>query len=151
MLLVCTLLLAGCRTPAEPHRAAYSGDASRAPALLKHYGCAGCHLIPGVPGAKGVVGPPLWAMGDRVYIAGVLPNTEADMVRWLISPRQVNPLTAMPDTGLTERDARDITAFLATLRAESTAMRMLRGYAERALGRHLPEPWMPPSDEAAEP
>jgi hypothetical protein len=56
-----------------------------------------------------------------------------------------------PPRGVTERDARDITAFLATLRAESTAMRMIRGYAERALGRHLPEPWMPPSDEAAEP
>jgi cytochrome c1 len=38
------------------------------------------------------------------------------MVRWLRFPQQVAPRTAMPNLGVTERDARDIAAYLATLR-----------------------------------
>jgi cytochrome c len=129
--------LVACREPEDPRRPRPSGDAARGPALMQHYGCAACHAIPGVAGAEGRVGPPLWAMGDRVYIAGVLPNTEDDMVRWLRDPRQVNPLTAMPQTGVSEQEARDIAAYLARLRAEPLAMRMLRGYIERAIGREV--------------
>jgi cytochrome c1 len=36
-------------------------------------------------------------------------------VRWLRHTREVDPLTAMPEMGLTEQDATDIAAYLATL------------------------------------
>ena len=67
-------------------------------------------------GAYAQVGPPLERMGTRQYIAGVIPNTPQNMVRWLRAPQAVNPLTTMPDLGVTERDAWDMTAYLYTLR-----------------------------------
>jgi cytochrome c1 len=49
-------------------------------------------------------------------VGGVLPNSPDNMVRWIRKPQKVSPLTAMPDLGVTERDARDMAAYLATLR-----------------------------------
>jgi cytochrome c len=89
-------------------------DAGRV-AIRKH-GCPACHTIPGVRGAEGLVGPPLDRMGSRLYLAGHLPNTPENMMRWLQHPPRVHPPTAMPDTGVTEAEARDITAYLYTLR-----------------------------------
>jgi cytochrome c2 len=37
-------------------------------------------------------------------------------MRWIQEPRRVSPDTAMPDTGVTPEHARDIVAFLYTLR-----------------------------------
>ena len=83
--------------------------------LLRQFGCGSCHEIPGVAAARGKVGPPLAGVATRVYIAGVLPNTPENLVRWLRDPPAVSPQSAMPDLGVTERDARDIAAYLATL------------------------------------
>ncbi|ANN65247.1 c-type cytochrome [Bordetella bronchialis] len=92
------------------------GDAGAGRQALHQYLCTTCHAIPGVVGADRHVGPPLGGMADRLYIAGVLPNTPANMVHWLRYPTQVDPQSAMPDLGVTEQDARDIAAFLYTLR-----------------------------------
>ena len=54
-------------------------------------------------------------MARRSLIGGKLANTPDNMVRWLRHTREVDPLTAMPDMGVSERDARDISAYLATL------------------------------------
>lgn len=62
------------------------------------------------------------------------------MVRWLRNPQAVTPRTLMPNLGVTEADARDIAAYLATLRAEPAAVRIARGFIERALGRQVPDP-----------
>jgi cytochrome c1 len=37
-------------------------------------------------------------------------------VQWLREPQAVHPGTAMPDLDVSERDARDIAAYLGTLR-----------------------------------
>jgi cytochrome c1 len=37
------------------------------------------------------------------------------MMRWLRDPPGVDPMTAMPNLGLTEPEARDIAAYLYTL------------------------------------
>ncbi|WP_149538540.1 c-type cytochrome [Siccirubricoccus phaeus] len=103
------------RPPGEAElvaRAITGGDPSRAPPLLRRYGCAGCHSIPGVPGADGQVGPPLGGLRSRVYLAGVLPNSAENLVAWLRDPRAVSPRTAMPAAGLGEAEARDIAAYL---------------------------------------
>lgn len=92
------------------------GDAGAGRDALQQYLCATCHVIPGVVGANRHVGPPLTGIAGRPYIAGVLPNTPANMLRWLRDPTKVDPLSAMPDLGVTEQDARDIAAFLYTLR-----------------------------------
>jgi cytochrome c1 len=51
-----------------------------------------------------------------MYIAGVLPNTPENMIRWLQNPQAVDHLTVMPNMGITEADARDIAGYLYTLR-----------------------------------
>ena len=93
-------------------RASTHGDPARAPALFRKYGCAGCHTISGIPGADGQVGAPLSGLSARVYIGGVLPNTADNLVRWIVSPQAFSPRTAMPETGVTEAEARDLAAYL---------------------------------------
>jgi cytochrome c1 len=88
------------------------GDATRAPPLLRRYGCAGCHDIAGVPGADGLVGPPLGNLRQRVFIAGVLPNNADNLVKWIVAPTSIHPASAMPVTGISESEARDIAAYL---------------------------------------
>jgi cytochrome c2 len=88
------------------------GDSSRAPELFRRYGCAGCHQIPGIPGADGKVGGPLTDLRERVYIAGVANNTSETLVQWIVSPSAFDTKTAMPDTGISEAEARDLVAYL---------------------------------------
>lgn len=115
--------------------------------LIRAYGCGACHTIPGVPGARAVVGPPLRGVADRAYIGGVLPNTEADMIRWLRNPRAVDPRTVMPNMNVTESDARDIAAYLSTLRAEPLGVRMARGFLDRSGRGQTPAPAPPPAGD----
>jgi cytochrome c len=91
------------------------GDPRRGRQMLREYGCQSCHTIPAVRGANGLVGPPLNRIARRVYIAGVLPNTPENMLRWIQNPQEVQT-TAMPNMGVTDADARDIASFLYTLR-----------------------------------
>jgi cytochrome c len=92
------------------------GDASRGQAVIARYGCGVCHLIPGIRGARGTVGPSLERFGERNVIAGEVPNTPAWLVRWLENPPAIAPRTMMPATALSERELRDAAAFLMTLR-----------------------------------
>lgn len=92
------------------------GDPARGPALAVRYGCAACHAIKGVRGPQGKVGPPLDAVAARVYIAGRLPNTPENLVKWIADPRGVDPRTAMPQTGISQEEARDVAAYLISLR-----------------------------------
>ena len=91
-------------------------DAERGKRAINQYACVTCHEIPGIVGANAPVGPPLKKIGTRGFIAGMLPNTSENMVRWLRHPQAVNPRSAMPDLGVTDADARDIAAYLSTLR-----------------------------------
>jgi mono/diheme cytochrome c family protein len=91
-------------------------DARRGKKAIDQYACATCHQIPGIVGANAPVGPPLDGAGTRGFIAGVLPNTPENMARWIRHPQAVSPRSAMPDLGVSERDAQDIAAYLSTLR-----------------------------------
>jgi cytochrome c2 len=88
------------------------GHAANAPDEIRKYGCYSCHTIAGVPGAVGLVGPPLNGIAERVYIAGHVPNTPANITQWIQHPRSIDPHTAMPEMGVTEQDSRDIAAYL---------------------------------------
>lgn len=114
VLLAGALLLAGCADSAP--RPVAGGDPGRGPQLIRDYSCHGCHLIPGVEGADGLVGPPLVHWRNRVYIAGRVPNRPENLVRWIMDPQAVDERTAMPDMGVTEEHARHIAAYLYTLR-----------------------------------
>jgi len=92
------------------------GNVQHGRELIRGYGCGACHLIPGVHNARGTVGPPLIYLSERAKIAGELPNTPENLVRWLQNPKGLEPKTAMPILGLSEDQARDIAAYLYTLR-----------------------------------
>ena len=92
------------------------GSTARGKEAIRSYGCMSCHSIPGIRGANTMVGPPLAGIAQRDYIAGVLSNTPQHMIAWLMDPPKIDSLTAMPNMKVTERDARDIAAYLYTLR-----------------------------------
>lgn len=94
------------------------GDAHRGAALINQYRCGACHYIPGIHDARGMVGPPLMFFGQRTFIAGEVPNSPQNLVQWIRSPKSIEPGTAMPDLGLSEQEARDVAAYLYTLREE---------------------------------
>jgi cytochrome c1 len=111
-----TLGAAACSTtPPPPPPQSTNGLPQRGAQLIQHYGCGGCHTIPGVPRAEGLVGPPLTRFGSRSYIAGELPNNADNLRRWITNPQAVEPGTAMPNLGVGEVDAQDIAAYLLTL------------------------------------
>ncbi len=88
----------------------------RGRALLAAYGCGACHEVPGVHQATGQAGPPLTAFGRRVLIAGSLPNSPANLQRWIMTPQTIEPGTAMPDLGVKPEEAAAMSAYLLSLR-----------------------------------
>jgi cytochrome c2 len=111
------LLLALIQCDQSPPKSLIAGgDSRRGAALIAGLGCGSCHKIPGVGGADGRVGPPLDNIGERTIIAGMLPNTPDNMVTWLRAPQSVVPGNAMPNLELNNHDARDVAAYLYTLR-----------------------------------
>jgi cytochrome c2 len=79
---------------------------------MRRYGCGGCHTIPGVPGADGMTGPPLSGLIHRVYIGGVASNSPDHLIQWIVAPQKLSPHSAMPATGISEAQARDVAAYL---------------------------------------
>ena len=109
--------LGGCRGRVSNARIPFEslGNPERGRSLVEAKHCGACHSIPGVPGARGVVGPPLDTFARRSFIAGQSPNTPANLVRWVRDPHGLERGTAMPAVGLDESQARDVAAFLYTL------------------------------------
>jgi cytochrome c2 len=92
-----------------------SGDSTAGRAAITRYGCAACHAISGIPAARGAVGPSLSGIAAQSLLAGKLPNSPDNMIRWIRSPQQISPGTGMPNLGVSDRDARDMAAYLYTL------------------------------------
>jgi cytochrome c len=109
------IALAGCGN-SQNNSVNEVGNPRRGRQLLSSYGCGACHIIPGIRTARGLVGPPLYFYRDRTMIAGQLPNTPANLMHWIEHPEEVDPKTAMPDLGVSEQQAADMTAYLYTLR-----------------------------------
>ena len=114
--------LGACERAPPAHLRIEGGDAARGYALIQRYACGACHMIEGVSGARGMVGPPLIAFAQRKIIAGEYPNTPRFLVPWLMNPPALAPRTAMPDMGISEAEARDIATFLLTLGADGVGV-----------------------------
>jgi cytochrome c len=112
--IACLLVLAcGCSPPRETVTGL---DPDRGRLLLKEFGCASCHVIPGVAASMSPAAPSLEGLGRRVYVAGILPNTLENVSLWIQAPQDVDPLTAMPDLGVSPDQARQMAAYLMELR-----------------------------------
>lgn len=148
ILLFCgvTLFTACSRQVLEPaSQQVPLGDAQRGRYALQDYGCGVCHVIPGVPTAEGLIGMPLSEWGDRSFIAGRLSNEPEDLIAWIQAPESIKPGTAMPNLGVTEQDARDMSQYLYTLRKADTITALLTSIRVRIswlLDR--PDPARPP-------
>jgi cytochrome c2 len=99
----------------SPRHVVAGGDADRGRTLIRAHGCGGCHVVPGVRGARGTVGPPLTDFARRGYIAGALVNQPDNLTAWIMNAQAIEPGTVMPDLNVTAADARDIAAYLYTL------------------------------------
>jgi cytochrome c len=88
------------------------GDPARAPDIIRRYGCGGCHTIPGIPGGDGKVGGPLADIKGRVYVGGVATNTPDNLIAWIVSPQTFSSSSAMPATGISQAEARDVATYL---------------------------------------
>ena len=115
VLSIAAAALCACDTQTTSLASAMAGHPSLGPQKLQKYGCVTCHTIPGVPGATGTVGPSLAQLGRRSFVAGA-PNTPTYLSQFIEHPRQTRPGTPMPEMGVSAIDARDIAAYLYTLR-----------------------------------
>ena len=109
------LALGACRRDFDYSKEAMAltgGDPAEGKQIIQAYGCGSCHAIPGIAGAKNTVGPSLAEIGEQSFIAGVLQNTPDNMIRWIQDPQKVDSLSAMPNLGLTEGQARHVAAYL---------------------------------------
>ena len=108
-------LLGGCRDDDEGPLIP-GANLQRGATLIAEIGCGACHTVPGVRGAHGRIGPSLAHIATQSIIAGFLPNAPSNMITWVMAPQSVRPGSVMPDMELSEHDARDIVAYLYTLR-----------------------------------
>jgi len=104
------------KTKEQEQRAARMtrGDAENASAILVQYGCAGCHSIPGIAAPGGLAGPQLSGLSKRLYIGGAVQHTPEGLIGFIVNPKQFSSQSAMPVTGISEREARDVAAYLYT-------------------------------------
>ena len=106
-------LLAGCTVGEEDGEALAQ---ARGQLLLEQYDCGRCHVIPGVRRANGRIGPSLETFAHHVYLAGEVPNRPEVLLQWIPHPSSLVPDTLMPDQPMPAEHARDMGAYLMSLR-----------------------------------
>jgi len=111
-LCVAVVALAACSGEKGADATGPKGDPQRGQQAVERFGCGACHVIPGIEGANSRVGPSLAGIASRPQLAGGLANTPDNLRRWVQHPQAVKPGSAMPDLGIGDQDALDITAYL---------------------------------------
>ena len=107
------------RDPFTTAKGAYAGgSAAKGKEIVESVGCLACHSIGdqtkvrALRGTSYDIAPELSRVGSKVT-----PDWIFD---WVRNPRHYNPTTKMPNLRLTDGEARDVTAYLATLRDDRT-------------------------------
>jgi cytochrome c len=115
---VCLFLVCGCDDKQKQTASAltHGGNPDAGCREIEYYGCASCHVVPGVAGAQGLIGPSLKQVESRNYIGGVVKNSPDQLIRWIQNAPSLSPKTAMPDLEIPDQQARDIASYLYTLR-----------------------------------
>ena len=115
LILLCASLVA-CDGP--PDRTSTLGDAnnSKGRQLVVSKGCVACHTFPDVKWPRGGLGPSLQNFGRQGLIAGQLPNQPGVLMQFVRNAPALVPGTAMPAILMTDQEARDVTAYLLTLK-----------------------------------
>ena len=115
LILLCTSLVA-CDGP--PDRTSTLGDANttKGRQLVTSKGCVACHTFPDVEWPRGGLGPSLQNFGRQGLIAGRLPNQPGVLMEFVQNAPILVTGTAMPTILMTDQEARDVTAYLLTLK-----------------------------------
>jgi len=118
VMLACAILTSACISSRSVKEAEMmtGGNVARGVPAIGKYGCAACHTIPGIETATATVGPPLTHVAVRQYLGGHLTNSPGNMIKWIQHPQLIDPKNAMPELNVTDQDAKDIAAYLYTLR-----------------------------------
>lgn len=116
MVLMGCVALSACEGSRSASPRNHTGNPKEGAVVITRMGCGSCHVIPGIAGADGKVGPSLEDFGQHTVVAGMLPNTPDNVARWVQHPQAIVPDNAMPDMGLSGKQARDVAAYLQTLR-----------------------------------
>jgi mono/diheme cytochrome c family protein len=107
------LLLAGaCKPPPAGPPASVLADADRGKRAIERAGCGACHTIPGIDWPQGRTAPALGGLEGRALIAGRLPNRPDVVAAFVRDAPALVPDSAMPAMPLSEREARDVAAYL---------------------------------------
>ena len=116
------LLTVACNRAESPKAAATTapppiGNAERGKLLAAQYGCNVCHIVPGVEGPQGTLGPSLEGVASRPAISyNAVQNTPDNLVKYIQNPPAMNPQSTMPALGIVDADVKDIAAYLLTLK-----------------------------------
>ena len=126
-------------TDAECPKPTTAGEytTERAQIVLRQYACDNCHVIEGMVGPNTHIGPSLKHWRERKYIAGVLPNTRENLVRWIVDPQGVSPHTLMPDLDVIGPHAEHMARYLMTAGGRGSTPRVPIGKPHR--GREVLE------------
>ncbi len=95
--------------PLDPHVLNADAAGRGKQLFYSKYGCQSCHIAD-YKNDKGYVGPALTSVGNRL--------TPEWTYNWLKEPNAFRPATLMPNFSLKDDEARDLTAFLMTLKAK---------------------------------
>lgn len=101
--------------PSAPVTEAGGNDSAAAETMFIGRGCGACHILSGIPGAVGTIGPALDGVASKDMIAATLEVSLDNFKTWLADPGAVKPGTAMPNLGLAPEDVDVLAAWLMTL------------------------------------
>ena len=90
-------------------------DAAAGREAVRRAGCASCHTFPDIAWPRGTVAPPLGNFANRTLIAGELPNRPDVLAAFVRNAPALLPGTTMPAMPISERESRDVAAYLYTL------------------------------------
>ena len=110
------LLIAGavpaCKPPPQERQVVDAAAAQRGKAVIERVQCASCHEINGVRWPKGRLGPSLLRFDDVGLIAGALPNRPELLADFVRDAPAVKTGSTMPPMPISDREARDVAAYL---------------------------------------
>jgi cytochrome c2 len=115
LILLCTSIVA-CDGPPDRTSTLGDADSTKGRQLVASKGCVACHTFPDVEWPRGGLGPSLQNFGRQGLIAGRLPNQPGVLMEFVRNAPMLVTGTAMPTILMTDQEARDVTAYLLTLK-----------------------------------
>lgn len=92
------------------------GDPQAGKQKIVVHDCHSCHVIPGIEGDARLLGPTLDHWSGRDTILDRWPNNSVNLEKWIRHSEQMLPGTTMRMMSVNEQDAKDIAAYLFSIR-----------------------------------